>query len=73
VFALTEKDGARTLSVSHGFEKPLSFRAVAKMRGRMRRFAMPVTPVAPGMRRLWTTNDLFHEIALFEFTLSGSP
>lgn len=72
VFALTEKDGARTLAVSHGFEKPLSFRAVAKMRGRKRRFEMPVAPVAPGTRRLWTTNDLFHELALFEFRLSGS-
>jgi hypothetical protein len=73
VFALKESDGARTLSVSHGFEKSLSFRAVAKMRGRKRRFPMPVAPVAPGTRRLWTTTDLFHELALFEFTLSGSP
>ena len=65
------------LVVSNGFERPLSFRACARLKGRKEFFPIStgVEPVAPGDQTMkcWESGSLVEEVVLYQFTLLAKP
>lgn len=65
------------LVVSNGFERPLSFRACARLKGSKEFFPIStgVEPIAPGdeTMKCWESGSLVEEVVLYQFTLLPKP
>ena len=65
------------LVVSNGFERALSFRACARLKGSNEFFPIStgVEPVAPGDQTMkcWESGSLVEEVVLYQFTLLAKP
>jgi len=65
------------LVVSNGFERALSYRALARLKGSKEFFQIgtEVGPVAPGDQstKCWASGSLVEEVVLYQFTLIPKP
>lgn len=65
------------LVVSNCFERPLHYRALARLKGSVDFFEVSegIEPIAPGdqLTKCWRSGELVEEILLFQFTLSPNP
>jgi hypothetical protein len=65
------------LVVSNGFEKPLRYRALARLKGSREYFQISAgaEPVDPGEQTLkcWESGSLVEEVVLYQFALSPNP
>ena len=68
---LTQEGSTRTLLITNGFAKSLTYRALARMRGRRRTFEPPVIPVRAGMQSIVTLGEPFDEMLLYDFKLAS--
>ena len=65
------------LEVYNGFERPLHYRALARLKGSKKFFEIregvePV-PAAGGSNKCWEFGSLVEEVVLYQFALSEKP
>ncbi len=65
------------LVVSNGLERPLHYRALARLKGSKKFFEIgeAVEPIAPGDQSMkcWESGSLVEEVVLYQFALSPKP